>query len=226
MLDILQAIFWAITYVLIIFFAFTDKSKTKLFIPLTAIELNFAWEINAWYESGGYWIHVLWTILDIFVFSTHIFIVYNKLFSTTKKISHKRKQNKYQPYKTKKQIQHPVLKYSAIPFLIIMLIILTTAFHFVFKIEGWMLQLCFIIDIIMALSFLLSVAHLSLQGQIPIAITKLIGDTFAWLYYRNGAKFVNIIGILVLMINVCYLILVIVRHVHPSKFIRMKKEKN
>ena len=36
-------------------------------MPLVAGSLNFAWEINAVLYSGGYYGHILWTALDIFI---------------------------------------------------------------------------------------------------------------------------------------------------------------
>lgn len=226
--DVLAGIFWSITYALIVLFAITDKNKTRFYIPIIAIEFNFAWEIAAWHQSGGAWIHILWSVLDAFIFVTHAYIIYKNLFSKQKKLSRKtkkRRQKKYQTEKQKKQNRFTFLKYLAIPTYIILLIVLTISFHFIFRYVTGMLLSSFIIDVIMQISFLLSFLHLSQRGQIPIAATKLIGDLFAWIFCRNSMIEVNIMGIMLLILNTCYLIIVIVRRIHPFSCRQIKNER-
>ena len=52
-----------------------------------------------------------------------------------------------------------------------------------------------------------------------IAAAKLVGDLFAWLFYREELPIINWIGIAVLLINTVYLILSVLRR---KKFCRNK----
>ena len=60
--DILQAIFWSVTYCLLIAYSLKNKNHA---LPLTAICLNFAWETVSLMKS------ILYNT-DIIVFSIHI----------------------------------------------------------------------------------------------------------------------------------------------------------
>lgn len=64
----LTVVFWTLVYLIIVLCGIQDrKSHRLLFIPLIAGMLNFAWEINALVISRGFYGHVLWTVLDIFI---------------------------------------------------------------------------------------------------------------------------------------------------------------
>lgn len=44
-------------------------------MPLIAGMLNFGWEICALYSSGGYWVHVVWLILDCMILAYNTVIL-------------------------------------------------------------------------------------------------------------------------------------------------------
>lgn len=87
------------------------------------------------------------------------------------------------------------------------LIAVTGILYFVFRIPeaDGKLYSVFIIDIIMAVFFIVKVNYLSQHGRIAIACTKLIGDLFAWIVYSKDSTAVSIIGLLVLLLNIMYL---------------------
>lgn len=87
------------------------------------------------------------------------------------------------------------------------LIAVTAILYFVFRIPeaDGKLYSVFVIDIIMAVFFIVKVNYLSQHGRITIACTKLIGDLFAWIVYSKDAVAVSIIGLLVLLLNIMYL---------------------
>lgn len=88
--------------------------------------------------------------------------------------------------------------------LVCTLAILTLFLRILFT-NGYMLISCFIIDLLMAVEFVISINKLSSYGKIPIAIFKLLGDTFAWIFYMKASVIVAIIGGLVLPLNLLYL---------------------
>lgn len=64
----LTVVFWTLAYLVVAFCGIQNrKSHQLLFMPLIAGMLNFAWEINALLLSRGFYGHVLWTALDIFI---------------------------------------------------------------------------------------------------------------------------------------------------------------
>ena len=80
--------------------------------------------------------------------------------------------------------------------------------RFVFtRFDSGMLISVFIIDLVMAIDFVVEAKRISPSGQLPIAITKLAGDLFAWLSYMHESKAVAIMGAAVLIINTFYLAL-------------------
>ena len=80
MFDKLQVLLWSITYILIIFFSYKNIAKKNMAIPFIAILLNFSWEICALYVSGGFWAHIIWFGLDLFIFIYAIICVKKKIF--------------------------------------------------------------------------------------------------------------------------------------------------
>ena len=68
---------------------------------------------------------------------------------------------------------------------------------------------CFVIDILMALNFLFHRKKLSSQLKVSIAVTKLIGDAFAGIYYYEMSEIVAVIAVLVFICNITYLALCI-----------------
>lgn len=182
MLDYLQAILWSLTYVFLIIYAVKFKQHG---IPLLAILLNFAWEtvaltysIRSMQISGPLIIHIAWFSLDFTIVALYF----------------------YEKNSSKKQKLMFLLGYAV-----------STAFLvFLFK-YGYMLLSCFCIDLIMAIAFLVFVLFNRVCKHwlsYLIAVTKLLGDTFAWLFYKSE-EVVNIIGILVLACNITYLIILL-----------------
>ena len=101
MFDILQALFWALTYILILFFTYRDTTKQLFYIPFSAILLNYAWEINAVFFSRGFLIHILWAFLDTFIFFSHVYILVKKNLYL-KKRTKKREKNTEEKSKKRK----------------------------------------------------------------------------------------------------------------------------
>lgn len=68
LLNHLTVVFWTLAYLVIVFCEIQNRKKDRLlFMPLIAGMLNFAWEINALLLSKGFYGHVLWTALDVFI---------------------------------------------------------------------------------------------------------------------------------------------------------------
>jgi len=74
----------------------------------------------------------------------------------------------------------------------------------IFTLSNGMMFSVFIIDFIMAIGFLADREKLSPKLKVPIAITKLIGDTFAGLYYSSQSMFVAVLAVLVFFCNIYY----------------------
>lgn len=68
-----------------------------------------------------------------------------------------------------------------------------------------MLVSSFVIDLIMAIDFIVENNLVSKKGSVVIAITKLIGDACAGIYYCRNGIFIFILSVLVFMINLFYL---------------------
>lgn len=69
----------------------------------------------------------------------------------------------------------------------------------------WMLLSSFVIDVIMALEFLLRAKDISRHGKLLIAAAKMLGDIGAFLGNRSAAAYVLPIGLVVLVVNLLYL---------------------
>ncbi len=63
--ELLTVVFWAITYLLIVYAGFRSRSLKQVSMPYTAGVLNFAWELCAVIDKSGYWAYVLWLVIDI-----------------------------------------------------------------------------------------------------------------------------------------------------------------
>lgn len=68
-----------------------------------------------------------------------------------------------------------------------------------------MLLSSYLCDLVMAGEYVLMVRKVSFAGMIPIAITKLLGDAFAWLAYAHESAVVLAVGIAVLLLNLFYI---------------------
>lgn len=76
----------------------------------------------------------------------------------------------------------------------------------IFQLDKGMLISAFLIDLIMAVWFLRYCLDLSSKCKVSIAITKLIGDTAAGIFYAPNSIIVAVIAIIVFICNVIYLI--------------------
>ena len=86
---------------------------------------------------------------------------------------------------------------------IALILLFIVVLFYVFKLNEGDLVSCFVIDLIMAAMFLIRFNYISKNLKISIALTKLLGDLFAWQFYKFNI-IVNIIGIIVLVINLIY----------------------
>ncbi len=89
--------------------------------------------------------------------------------------------------------------------------------NYIFEISDGMLISVFVIDIIMAVVYLLRIKKISPYLKIHIAVTKLIGDTFAGLFYAEEMKLIAVIALLVFVCNTVYLILCIIEYKTTDK---------
>lgn len=172
MLDVLQVLFWSITYVLVIIAGFRSRKAKLVSMPYVAGVLNFVWEAIALYDSRGDWSHVLWFSLDL------VIVMFGFRYCRS----------------NKKRLLYAIA------------ILLGAILHFyIFKYPGGKLYSVFIIDLIMAICFLVERKKLSPELKGPIAVTKLIGDAFAGLCYAPQSGLVAVIAIAVFVCNLCYL---------------------
>ncbi|MCD7859388.1 MAG: hypothetical protein LUH51_04350 [Firmicutes bacterium] len=72
------------------------------------------------------------------------------------------------------------------------------------NVDGMLISV-FSIDIIMAAEYIARAGSVAPHGRIPIAVTKLLGDLFAWLCYARYSVFVAAVGFVVLLLNLFYL---------------------
>lgn len=87
------------------------------------------------------------------------------------------------------------------------ILVLILGLSWVFEQEQGMLISVFIIDLIMAVAFLVDRSKLTPKMKIPIAVSKLLGDACAGLFYSRDSIVVCILAILVAICNTGYLIL-------------------
>lgn len=185
--DYLHASFWAVTCILSVIFAVRYK---KHIIPPLAAALSVAWEISSLIFFSGY-IHILWAILDVLIFV--LYIIYEK-----------------------RKIKYVYSAVSAVALAVFLLILkLPLA-----KLYGFF-------SIILITSSLFFAEIRSRKDikllDLFIAVAKLASDCFAWLVYSgefyytrdDGVyvqvtfdRFINAVGILVLIMNTVYLFLV------------------
>lgn len=96
---------------------------------------------------------------------------------------------------------------------------LTVMLHYVFEIPfaNGMLASAFVIDMLIAIEYVLLAKKISKHGKVLIAIFRFAGDFFAWLCYLNESIFVAISGIIVTLLNLFYLTLCIQETQIPNK---------
>lgn len=179
--DVLQGLFWSVTYILIIVYNVKNRNTN---IPPIAIFINFAWEINALLqditvEGTAIFIHIAWCGLDTAIVGSYLLLC--------------------KPVYFKKIFLMPIFLLGLLSF--------TVAFRH----PNGMLITSFFIDFTMEMEYLLySFSSRSKQMKVDITalsigVTKLIGDLCAWIFYREYHLFVNLIGVMILMINYIYL---------------------
>lgn len=79
--------------------------------------------------------------------------------------------------------------------------------RYIFIFPQGMLYSCFIIDLLMAVYFIIDHKKLSPKLKIPIAVTKLFGDICAGIYYAYDSWIIALIACIVFICNVYYLYL-------------------
>lgn len=172
MLDVIQVVFWSITYVLIVIAGVKSRKIRKVSMPYAALILNFTWEVCALWCSRGYYSHILWASLDIPI----VYFGYRYLKTS-----------------------------DARAIYILSLLIGFLSMLYIYPLPNGALFSVFIIDLIMAICFLVERKKLSPYLKTPIAVTKLLGDAFAGLCYAPASDLVAVIALLVFACNVCYL---------------------
>lgn len=173
--DFIQIFFWSVTYLLIVAFSFSDKNSPKIRMPLVAGALNFACEVSL-LTCGFTAGRFLWMILDVAI------IVFNLRYLRCKN--------------ARNMWVYMLCVMAAIS-------VLCAIAH----IPGgdFLCLSTFVVDFVMAAEYVLRVNHIAPEGKIWIALTKLIGDLFAWLAYLSVSPVIAVIGFLVLLLNGFYL---------------------
>lgn len=80
---------------------------------------------------------------------------------------------------------------------------------FIFFFFKEQLIICFIIDLIMAVCFVINIINNPTKPYwfyTIIGITKLFGDFFAFIYYAKTSSYIIPIGIIVLVLNLIYVV--------------------
>jgi len=91
----------------------------------------------------------------------------------------------------------------------ISILISTALLQYIFTIQSGMLISAFVIDLIMAVCYLVDRKKLSSKLKIPIAFTRLLGDLFAGVFYAPESIFIVIVAVIVFFCNLSYLYLCI-----------------
>ena len=176
--DLLQALFWSATYVLIIIFNIKYRS---LGIPPIAMATNFAWETTALIRYGSV-IHIAWFSLDLIIIITY-FMLCKPVY-----LRHKF----YLPILYVVELTVFYVVFEAGGMLLSSFIIDCT------------MAIEYLIYIYIYIYIYTAVERLPTQAPrllIALCSTKLIGDLFAWIYYQEFSKAVFVIGILVFFLN-------------------------
>ena len=182
-LDILQFALWTLTYGMIVFCGIRWRNPPIILMPLLSGTLNFAWEIN----TIVYQFEIseklnlgcfVWVLLDVAIYIQNI-----------------------------RYLNCKNTKCRFIVLYILLLPIFGSVFYVLFRLPylNGQLVTVFLIDFIMAAEFLICGRKIALHWKIPIALTKLLGDFFAWSYYMKNSTLVLIIGVVVFLLNLFYL---------------------
>lgn len=172
--DYLQAIFWSLAYILII--VYNIRYKT-LGIPVISISSNFAWETVALIndiKSNSF------DLIHVIWIALDILIVITYFVFC-------------EPLYTKHKFP-----------LLLLYLIEVIVFLIVFGRNNGMLLSSFVIDLTMAIEYVIYSLNKKLKFNyvlFAIFVTKLFGDLCAWLYYKAFDNQVLLIGIIVLLLN-------------------------
>lgn len=172
MYEIITIFFWAITYFLILYVGVRYSVEYPISIPLTALVLNFAWEISGSFifYSPGY---IIWMIIDIAVVAICV-----------------------------RSLYHFHRKYIISFF--VALIVVTAVYFYIFTFNYVFEYVSFVQDLVMAVFYILLIKRISPHLRVTIGITRLLGDCFAWIAWKEMFPFINYIGLTVLIVNIIY----------------------
>lgn len=169
--EILTAVFWGLTYLLICISGFLSFRIKKPAMPYSAGVLNYAWEVNALVVAHGLWVYSLWFALDFFI------VIFGIYFLDSVK-----KRGIY----------------------IVSIIIGTIFLKIIFSVEHGMLISVFLIDLIMAISYLVRFKSLSPFLKREIAITRFLGDLFAGFAGIRYSSYYGIFSVIICILNGIY----------------------
>lgn len=97
------------------------------------------------------------------------------------------------------------------------LVLTTFLFNYIFNLEMGMLLSSFAIDLIMAVCYWIDKKNMLPDGRTIIAVTKLLGDLSALIFYAKYSTVILVIGMCVLVLNTCYLIFCIKEYLKNTK---------
>ena len=92
--------------------------------------------------------------------------------------------------------------------------VLVACYQWLFTVENGMLYSSFVIDLFMAVCFLVFRKKLSTKLALPIAVLKLLGDICAGIYYGMDDMLIAVIAVAVLLCNVMDLFICVERRNH------------
>lgn len=78
----------------------------------------------------------------------------------------------------------------------------------------------FLIDLIIAVEYVVASKKISCHGKVSIAVTRFLGDAFAWIYYAKLSVFVRVVGICVFLLNLLYLCICMEHSSRKNKYRR------
>ncbi len=198
-IDYIEAIFWSLAYVAILFTAFFNKSEKRFPISATTIFVNLSWEVAsiiAYVMDYGFgagftrtsFIRYSWFIIDIL-----ILIIF---FSKCKKNN---KLKLFYPYS-------------------LLFICLSGIFFLCFKyLEYGMVISAFIIDAHMEVLFWKNRKKLDPCNRLAIAVLKIFGDFFAGMYYGRSHIVVFLLAVVAFVFDVMYIVYAIKEQkAHPE----------
>ena len=173
--DLLQALFWSATYVLIIIFNIKYRS---LGIPPIAMATNFAWETTALIRYGSV-IHIAWFSLDLIIIITYFMLC--------------------KPVYLRHKLYLPIL------YVVEMAAFYAIFEAGGMLLSSFVIDCTMAIEyLIYIYIYNTADERQPTQAPlllIALCSTKLIGDLFAWIYYQEFSKTVFVIGILVFSLN-------------------------